>query len=1311
MRTPPVHKGASGYKATEAFDMKHLKPQWGLALALAVMGVSSWAAPVGGTVAAGKATISQNNGQTLIQQSSAKAILDWKQFNIGAQEVVKFAQPNRNSVTLNRIQGGSPSRIDGQLLANGQVFLVNPQGVLFGRNASVDVGGLVATTLNMDAADFLSGKYIWRGNGNGIIGNEGLIRSDNGYVALLGAQVKNSGQIMANKGSVALATGQEMTLDISGDGLLNVVVLKGVADALIANSGLIQADGGQVLLTTHAAQTAVNSVVNNTGVLRAQTLTKRNGKIILLADMTSGTAQVSGSLDASAPNGGNGGFIETSGAKVRIDPLARITTLAPKGQTGKWLVDPQDYTVAASGGDQTGQQLSISLENTNVELQTTAGFKAGNGDIHINDNVSWKANTTLTLTASNDVNVNAPITAQGDSAGLVINANAAHGKEAASGKGVFNLSNAEITLSGKSPQLTFANNDINIQNGKVNLTGESPKLKIAGEDYVVITKLGEEGSVTGKDLQGINGNLGVNYALGSDIDAKATADWSATGGFKPIGKVTMAMLNNNYYCSYFCTVSDEKVIFNQKIQGFGHSINQIYLKINEVDTPVGIFQALGTKSAVGNLKIKDFSMQLKSYNYFISNTYSSTGIGSLTGFNAGSVFNSAATGAIALNLSTKNNNNCTQSLSNCYIYSSDYTIGGLAGYSSGNIINSSSQVQINFVDSFTANTPHHQVNIGGLIGVNNGIIKQSYTKGEITFSTAGDSLSRVVTVSIGGLVGESNSNSGVIKSYSTGKINFNCEYCTNPNWINSENAIGGLVGGVFYGLQGISGSYSTSDVTSVSPVANTNTGGLVGNAYYTAISDSYANGKISGPGSVGGIVGILNGSTVSKSIFTGEAQSSTQLSTGSIAGNCVTNCSVSASYYISSPASSQLTAIGGFRKAWTDISTAADVNSIATVSAYKLVAAELKKQTNYTGATSANGQINPAWDFNKTWFMYEGQTAPLLRAFMTPLTITANSVVKTYDGSNYQATTGVSYSQTPDSRLLGSTNFSGSAIGAKNVGTYGIQASGQYSEQLGYLIHYVDGSLNINPANLAVAGMSANNKTYDRSTSASINTNQATLSGVITGDSVSLSIGNGVGTFADKNVGNGKLVSVTGLSLTGADAVNYSLSQPTLSANINLASLSLLGISANNKTYDRNTSASINTSLASLSGVITGDSVSLSASNVYGVFADSSVGNAKNVLIYGLGISGADASNYSLIQPVSVANITAEVKASSLQETYLSVSQDIPQTWNSENVISTASVSPLQRSKRPMTMPDGFGSFRAPALVQLVGEGIKTSLD
>ena len=277
-----------------------------MSLALSSWGTTAFAAPVGGIVAAGKASITQNNGQTLIQQSSAKAILDWKQFNIGAKESVKFIQPDRNAVALNRIQSGSPSRIDGQLLANGQVFLVNPHGILFGSNASVNVGGMVASTLNLDATDFMAGRYNWKGNGTGSIQNEGQIQAEGGYVGLLGAQISNSGQVMANKGSVVLATGQEMTLDISGNGMVNVVIPKGVAQALIHNSGLIQADGGQVLLTTHAAQAAVNSVVNNTGIIRAQTLGERNGKIVLLADMTEGTAQIGGTLDASAPNGGNG---------------------------------------------------------------------------------------------------------------------------------------------------------------------------------------------------------------------------------------------------------------------------------------------------------------------------------------------------------------------------------------------------------------------------------------------------------------------------------------------------------------------------------------------------------------------------------------------------------------------------------------------------------------------------------------------------------------------------------------------------------------------------------------------------------------------------------------------------------------------------------------------------------------------------------------------------------------------------------------------------------------------------------------------
>ena len=151
--------------------------------------------------------------------------------------------------------------------------------------------------------------------------------------------------ISAKLGTVALAAGNAITLDVAGDGLLNVTVNQGAVNALVQNGGLIQADGGQVLLTAQAAGNLLQSVVNNTGVIQAQTIENHNGTIRLLGDMQSGTVNVGGTLDASAPNGGNGGFIETSAANVNIASDAKITTAAPLGLTGTWLIDPQDFTI------------------------------------------------------------------------------------------------------------------------------------------------------------------------------------------------------------------------------------------------------------------------------------------------------------------------------------------------------------------------------------------------------------------------------------------------------------------------------------------------------------------------------------------------------------------------------------------------------------------------------------------------------------------------------------------------------------------------------------------------------------------------------------------------------------------------------------------------------------------------------------------------------------------------------------------------------------------------------------------------------
>lgn len=280
---------------------------------------NAYALPTGGTVSAGSASIAGGAGSTTISQSSQNVAINWQGFSIGQKEAVQFVQPNSSAVALNRVLGSDPSSILGSLSANGKVFLVNPNGILFGQGAQVNVGGLVASTLNITDGDFMAGRYKFAGAGNGAILNQGSINADGGYVALLGANVSNEGVISARLGTIALAAGNAMTLDVAGDGLLNLTVDQGAVNALVQNGGLIRADGGQVLLTALAAGGLLQGVVNNTGVIQAQTIDNHNGTIRLLGDMRTGTVNVSGTLDASGMGAGQtGGSVTVTGYHVGL---------------------------------------------------------------------------------------------------------------------------------------------------------------------------------------------------------------------------------------------------------------------------------------------------------------------------------------------------------------------------------------------------------------------------------------------------------------------------------------------------------------------------------------------------------------------------------------------------------------------------------------------------------------------------------------------------------------------------------------------------------------------------------------------------------------------------------------------------------------------------------------------------------------------------------------------------------------------------------------------------------------------------------
>lgn len=339
--------------------------------------------PTGGQIVGGSGSISQSGNTLTVTQGSDRLITNWNTFNIGSQARVDFRQPGASSMALNRVLDQNPSQIMGSLTANGRVFLMNPNGIIFGQGSRVDVGGLVASTLNMSNADFMAGRFTFTNPGNaGAITNQGSLNGK--VVALIAPQVSNAGTIAATGGTAALAAGDQVRLDFAGDGLVTVSVDRGAFNALVENQALIQADGGTVVMTAKTADTLLSTVVNNEGVVQARTLGNVAGRILLLGDMENGQAAIGGTLDASAPSGGNGGFIETSAAAVRVAENARVTTDAPHGASGTWLIDPTDFTIAAGNAAQTASGIGVdtlrsNLANGNVSIEVQSGGWGSNG--------------------------------------------------------------------------------------------------------------------------------------------------------------------------------------------------------------------------------------------------------------------------------------------------------------------------------------------------------------------------------------------------------------------------------------------------------------------------------------------------------------------------------------------------------------------------------------------------------------------------------------------------------------------------------------------------------------------------------------------------------------------------------------------------------------------------------------------------------------------------------------------------------------------------------------------------------------------
>ncbi|WP_321777357.1 GLUG motif-containing protein [Sulfurimonas sp.] len=645
-----------------------------IALVISVMiggATISMASPSGGVVTTGSATISQVGNTTNINQSTSKATINWNTFNVAHNETVNFNQPSINSITLNRVIGNERSIINGALNANGQVWILNSNGVLFGNTAKINTSGLLVTTKNLSDTDFNTNNYSFKGDSTNSVINLGTIDiSNKGYASLIAKSVKNEGTITATKGTIHLVGANEVSINLNGNSMLNLTIDKGVLDAIVQNSGSLYANAGEVYLTTNAVNDLLKGVVNNTGIIEAQSLGDLKGKIELFAH--GGEVQVGGTLKA------KDGFIETSGKDFTI---AENTII----QTGLWLIDPTNITINAALASTLQTQLA-----SGDALVTTSSGNADAGDINVNSSIAWSTNT-LTLRADNDININATLNAS-STAGLALE------YAQTTPTGTYNIS-ASVNLASTGSFSTKHAGD-------------------AVKNYTIINSLGVAGSTTRTDLQGINGNLSGNYVLGSNIDASTTSTWNAGKGWNPLGNFgtrftgTFDGLGHSISNLYINRASTHYIGL------FG------YADTGATVTNIGLVDVdITGRDWVGGLVGENDGTLSRSYSTGIVSGAFYTG--GLVGENDGTLSRSYSTGSVSGNffvggLVGTNSGTLSRSYSTGSVSGTDST-GGLVGANHGTISK-----------SYSTGSVSGTVSVGGLVGMNRGTISKSYSTGRVS---------------------------------------------------------------------------------------------------------------------------------------------------------------------------------------------------------------------------------------------------------------------------------------------------------------------------------------------------------------------------------------------------------------------------------------------------------------------------------------------------------------------------------------------------------------------------------------------------
>jgi filamentous hemagglutinin family protein len=763
--------------------------------------------PSGGQVAAGSATIgSASGGAMTITQGSDRAVINWHDFSVGTGGKVDILQPNAGSALLNRVTGTATSTIAGQINANGQVFLVNPNGILITPTGSVKAAGFVASTLDLGDSAFMNGEITVSGRGGSVV-NQGIISIvKGGFAALIGGKVDNSGLILAPLGKVALDAGTRATLDLEGDGFLQVALP--ASDSGVAMSGRIVADGGAVVISAAQAVDAARSTVNLSGVIEAKGFESKGGTVVLTGDaiqLTGASIDVSGTsggtvliggekqgkgtlahaqtltvdatstIKADATGAGNGGEIVlwsdqstdfagtisargagtgTGGnAEVSSAGLLNYAGLADLrgSRFGTLLLDPYNFVISNEAGNAT---TATHLQN---QLDLGDIWISSSGDITIGSPLTWNSGSTLSLEAANAIAINAPVTI-GSSGGLELTAGS-------STVGGFSLLN-----------LTFGNG-AGVSYTAAPNSGQS--LSINGNPYTLLYSM--------SDLAGLNNATGY-YALATSLTASST--------------YTTALIPN----------------FGGTLEGLGNTISN--LRIAGANSNAGLIGAILQTGTVRDIGLTGLSLNA-------SGGYA----GGLASFNSGVVTNAFVNGSINIGANNAgglvgyNNAGLVTNVYSAGSVKANGNVGGIVGWAQGGLVSNAYSTA-----ALTGNSA-----VGGIVGTNNGSIVSTYATGTIN-GTSGIG---------GGLVG---SNGGTVQSSywdigTTGRSTSpggGTGLTTAQLQSGGASGLGSAFAGGANGLYPYLASFFPSGVQVISGTAYTNSGAGAANA----IVNLYSGGSL-----------------------------------------------------------------------------------------------------------------------------------------------------------------------------------------------------------------------------------------------------------------------------------------------------------------------------------------------------------------------------------------------------------------------------------------------------------------------------------